>query len=112
MIVIVILLIWKQGNESKQIELEKIEREIKTLKDIKIVVTALIKDVEEKAKQISNLEKETSNLKNEIESIKEESKINLNNLAEKFSKDFKEMKLVVTALIVDVEKNEKYKTWS
>ena len=91
-------------------ELETIEREIKTLKEMKIVLIALIKDVEEKAEQISNLEKETSNLKNEIESIKEESKINLNNLGEKFSKDFKEMKFAVTALIVDVEKNEKYKT--
>ena len=99
----------KQGNESKQMELETIEREIKTLKEMKIVVTALIKDVEEKAEQISNLEKETSNLKNEIDTIKEESKINLNNLAERFSKDFKEMKLAVTALIVDVEKTKNNK---
>ena len=45
---------------------------VKDLKEIKLVVTALIKDVDEKDKYLLKLEKETSHLNQEIKLSKEE----------------------------------------
>ena len=99
----------KNENEHKKLELIKIEKEIKAIKEIKIVVTTLIKDVEDKSEKISELEKETSKLKLEIESLKKETADSIKDLKEEFSKNMKEMKIAVTALIIDAEETKREK---
>ena len=99
----------KNENEKKQVELDKVEKEVKALKEIKIVTTALIKDVEEKDEQISNLDREIFTNRKEIISIKEETKETndaLKNLKEQFAKDWKEIKVVIARLIQNVEEKD------
>ena len=98
----------KQENEHKQEELRKVEKDLASLKEIKLVVTAIIKDIEKKDEKILNLERDTSILKTEIKALKEERKAGLGDLNEQMVKDLKEMKLVVTALIKDVDEKDKY----
>ena len=92
----------KLENEKKKLEIDKLDNDIKSLKDISLVVTALIKDVEEKAEQISGLLRENASLRHEIELVKEETTVQLKDRKKEFSKDIKELKLVV-ALIKDKE---------
>ena len=58
---------------------------------------------------ISELEKETSKLKLEIESLKKETEDSIKDLKEEFSKNMKEMKIAVTALIIDAEETKREK---
>ena len=73
---------------------------------MKLVVTAFINDVEEKDNKLINLETETFHLKQEIKAFKEENKVGVIELKEQSSKQFKEIKVVVTSLIKDVEEKE------
>ena len=85
----------KLENEKKKLEIDKLDNDIKSLKDISPVVTALIKDV-------SGLLRENASLKHEIEFVKEETTVQFKDIKNEFSKDIKELKLVV-ALIKDME---------
>ena len=118
----------KNESETNSKKIDKLEEQHrKDIKELKLVVTSLIKDVEDKDEKLSkheHVEKELDDLKKQIEFLKQENKakeMKLIKLEEDLKelksnketqvekdpkddilKDMEELKLVVTALIKDV----------